>query len=462
MGDIDSMTEDSTEKSKLDFKRVLPVFLVVLVDLLGLTIIIPLMPLYAASYGADAFVIGMLGASYPIMQVLGAPLLGRLSDRFGRKPVLLVSQVGTLVGFLLLGFADMLWILFLARILDGLSGANISTAQAVISDITTEETRTQGLGLIGAAFGIGFIIGPVIAFVSLAVSGNNYHVPAFVAAGFSAISILLTWFLLEETLDRSQTSPESGQAGLSLRKMIAVLRLPQVGILLALMFFQQVAFGGFEQLLSLFTLNRLGLNASGNAVIFVFVGLLVVAVQGYFIGRWSRRWGDRRLVYLGLSALAIGLMLVALTPKEPVPWYQPEQLREELTASGDFRTHENPTTQSLAIEIPVRPGESWLGLAWILVAMVPTSIGGGILQPSINSLITKQVTASDVGGVLGISSAFYSGANAIAPVLGGAFFQILGSTAPFLIFGLIMLLLFLWALRQVKGPHTNEQISVQV
>ncbi|MGD8865923.1 MAG: MFS transporter, partial [Anaerolineales bacterium] len=316
MGDIDSMTEDSTEKSKLDFKRVLPVFLVVLVDLLGLTIIIPLMPLYAASYGADAFVIGMLGASYPIMQVLGAPLLGRLSDRFGRKPVLLVSQVGTLVGFLLLGFADMLWILFLARILDGLSGANISTAQAVISDITTEETRTQGLGLIGAAFGIGFIIGPVIAFVSLAVSGNNYHVPAFVAAGFSAISILLTWFLLEETLDRSQTSPESGQAGLSLRKMIAVLRLPQVGILLALMFFQQVAFGGFEQLLSLFTLNRLGLNASGNAVIFVFVGLLVVAVQGYFIGRWSRRWGDRRLVYLGLSALAIGLMLVALTPKE--------------------------------------------------------------------------------------------------------------------------------------------------
>jgi DHA1 family tetracycline resistance protein-like MFS transporter len=292
------------------------------------------------------------------------------------------------------------------------------------------------------------------------VSGNNYHVPAFVAAGFSAVSILLTWFLLDETLDRSKKSRETEQAGLSISKLAAVLRLPQVGILLALMFFQQTAFGGFEQLLSLFTLNRLGLNASGNAVIFVFVGLLVVTVQGYFIGRWSRRWGDRRLVYLGLWALAIGLILVALTPREPVPWYQPEQLREELLTSGDFRTHENPTSQSLAVEIPTKAGESWLGLVWILVAMVPTSIGGGILQPSINSLITKHVTARDVGGVLGISSAFYSGANAIAPVLGGALFQLLGSTAPFLIFGLIMLVLFVWALRQVRTSESMERTPV--
>lgn len=440
--------DDSSEK--LDFKKVAPVFVIVLIDLLGLTIIIPLMPLYAASYGAGAFLIGLLGASYPVMQVLGAPLLGRLSDRFGRKPVLLVSQFGTFVGFILLGSADALWILFLARILDGISGANISTAQAVISDITTEETRTQGLGLIGAAFGIGFIIGPVIAFISLAISGNNYHVPAFVAAGFSAISILLTWFLLEETLDRSAAPTESGRSGFSLDKLLTVIRLPQVGLLLALMFFQQIAFGGFEQLLSLFTLNRLGLNASGNSVIFVFVGVIVVLVQGYFIGRWSRRWGDRRLIYLGLSTLALGLTLTALTPKEPVPWYQPEALRTELAGSGDFRTHENPTTQSLAVEIPSEPGKSWLGLGWILLAMVPTSIGGGILQPSINSLITKRVTAGDVGGVLGISSAFYSGANALAPVLGGGIFQWLGSTAPFLIFGAIMFTLLFVALNQLK------------
>jgi DHA1 family tetracycline resistance protein-like MFS transporter len=213
------------------------------------------------------------------------------------------------------------------------------------------------------------------------------------------------------------------------------------------MFFQQVAFGGFEQLLALFTLSRLGLNASGNAVIFIFVGIIVVLVQGYFIGRWSRRWGDRRLVYLGLSTLALGLTLVALTPKEPVPWYEPDALREELGESGDFRTLETPPTQSLAVEIPESSGESLYGLGWILLAMVPTAIGGGLMQPSINSLITKRVVASDIGGVLGISSALYSAANAIAPLLGGALFQFLGSTAPFLIFGFIMFVLLFVMLR---------------
>ena len=145
-------------EDKLDFKRILPIFVIVLVDLLGLTIIIPLLPLYATSFGASPLVIGLLGAAYPIMQFVGAPVLGRLSDRFGRKPVLVISQIGTLIGFLMLGFATTLWMLFLSRIVDGISGANIATAQAAISDSTSEKTRTQGLGLIGAAFGLGFII----------------------------------------------------------------------------------------------------------------------------------------------------------------------------------------------------------------------------------------------------------------------------------------------------------------
>ena len=163
--------------AKLDFKKILPVFVIILIDLLGLTIIIPILSLYAVSFGANAAMIGLLGATYPIMQFIGAPFLGRLSDRFGRKPVLLVSQIGTLLGFILLGLANSLWLLFVARIVDGLSGANISTAQAVITDNTNEKTRTQGLGLLGAAFGLGFIIGPVIAFVSLSITSNNFHVP---------------------------------------------------------------------------------------------------------------------------------------------------------------------------------------------------------------------------------------------------------------------------------------------
>jgi DHA1 family tetracycline resistance protein-like MFS transporter len=392
--------------------------------------------------------IGVLGASYPVMQFIGAPLLGRLSDQVGRKPVLIVSQLGTLIGFLILGFANSLWMLFLARLLDGISGANISTAQAAISDSTNEKTRTQGLGLIGAAFGIGFILGPVIAFVSLATSGNNYHIPAFVAAVFSFISILLTWFWFEESLPKELRGAQAKKPPFTLQAMFEALRLPAVGFLLVLIFAQQIAFGGFEQLLALFTLNRLGLNASGNSIIFVFAGLIVVVVQGGLIGRWSRKYGERRLILVGLATLAIGLTLTALTPPQPLPFYSKAALQTELQGSGTFRTHENPVTQNLAIEIPNDDHKGWFGLVWLLVAMIPVAVGGGILQPSINSLITQKARKDEVGGLLGISAAFLSGANAIAPLIGGLIFQVWGSSGPFLAGGLLMAILF--ALTTVK------------
>lgn len=455
MADKKSTSKDLNEE-KLNFKKILPIFVIVLIDLLGLTVIIPLMPLYATAFGANAFVVGALGAAYPIFQFIGAPVLGRLSDRFGRKPILMISQVGTFIGFIILGFANALWILFLARVIDGISGANISTAQAAITDSTNEKTRTQGLGLLGAAFGLGFVIGPVIAFVSLAASGNDYRVPAFVAAGFSLVSILLTWFWFHETLPaekRNETGPET--SSFSFGAMLAALRNPAVGLLLVLMFAQQISFGGFEQLLALFTLDRLGLNASGNSVIFVFVGVIVVAVQGGFIGPWSRKLGDRRLIYLGLATLAIGLTLIALTPRQPVPWYSKADILHELETSGSFRTHENPTTQNLSVNLPDDHHNGWMGLGWILIAMVPISVGGGILQPSINSLITKRVRKEDVGGTLGISSAFLSGANAIAPLIGGAIFQAFGASMPFLLAGILMGGLWLAAIQLIK-PGREE------
>ncbi len=441
---------------KLDFRKILPIFVIVLVDLLGLTIIIPLLALYATSFGASPLVIGLLGAAYPMMQFIGAPLLGRLSDRYGRRPVLIISQIGTLVGFLILGVANALPLLFLSRILDGLSGANIATAQAAISDSTTEKTRTQGLGLIGAAFGLGFIIGPVIAFVSLAISGNNYHVPAFVAAAFSLISILLTTFWFEETLPAAKRGQSNDKRAFSFGSMVAALSHPAVGILLILMFAQQLAFGGFEQILSLFTLNRLGLNASGNAVVFVFVGIIVVAVQGGLIGRWSRRYGDRRLIYGGLALLAVGLLLIGFTPHQPVPWYDKAALTEELSGERQL-PGETPPTQDIAVPLPDDEKVGWLGLVWILAAMVPTAIGGGILHPAINSLITKRVDGAEVGGMLGISAAFFSGANALGPVMGGAIFDQWGSTAPFVVWAIIMAVLFGLSVRLVQRGREEDQ-----
>jgi DHA1 family tetracycline resistance protein-like MFS transporter len=440
----------STEE-KLDFKKILPIFVIVLIDLLGMTVIIPLLPLYAASFGAAPLMIGVIGAAYPVFQFIGAPLLGRLSDRYGRRPVLLVSQVGTLIGFLLLGLANSLWMLLLARIIDGISGANIATAQAAITDSTNEKTRTQGLGLIGAAFGLGFVAGPIIAFVSLAISGNNFHFPAFIAAFFSLISIALTWLWLPETLPAEQRGAGNGQkTGFSFGALFQALSHPQVGLLLALIFAQQIAFGGFEQLLALFTLNRLGLDASGNAIIFVFVGVIVVVVQGGLIGRWSRKYGDRKLIYAGLGMLAIGLILIALTPRLPLPGYSQAELQAQLTAGGDFRTHENPSTRILAIDLPSDTQTGWLGLMVILAAMVPIAVGGGILQPSINSLITKRIDPLEVGGMLGISAALLSAANAIAPLLGGLIFQAIGPAAPFLLGGLMLLALLAFALQKLK------------
>ncbi len=439
---------------KLDFKKILPIFIIILVDLLGLTIIIPLMPLYATTYGGDAWTIGLLGATYPIAQFLGAPVLGRLSDRYGRRPVLLISQLGTLAGFLLLGFANALWVLFLSRLIDGLSGANISTAQAVITDNTTEKTRTQGLGLLGAAFGLGFVIGPIIAAVSLWAGADNYHVPAFIAAAFSLASLVLTYFWLPESLPAERRGGKTGGA-FSVTSLTQALRHPQVGLLLVLIFSQQVAFGGFEQLFSLFTLNRLGLNASGNALMFVFIGVLVVAVQGYFIGQWSRRFGDRRIVFAGLLALAIGLSLSALTPAQPAPWYDRAALTAELSGKGAGHTN-TAVTGNIPVVLPDEGAKGWAGIAWLMVALVPASIGGGVLQPAINSLITKRIEPSEVGGMLGISAALVSGANAIAPLFGGALFQALGSTAPFLTGGLILIILLVFALRVVK-PGREEQ-----
>ncbi len=436
-------------EDKLDFKKIMPIFVIVLIDLLGLTIIIPLMPLYATTFGASPLMIGLLGAIYPIMQFIGAPVLGRLSDRYGRKPVLLISQIGTFAGFILLGLAQSLPMLFLARALDGLSGANVSTAQAVITDSTNERTRTQGLGLLGAAFGLGFVVGPVIAFIALALTQNDYRAPAFVAAFFSLLSILLTYFWLQETHGPEKRGTDAKKSAFSMSALFAALKHPAVGVLLLLVFFQQIVFGGFEQLLTLFTLGRLGLNASGNAILFVFVGIIVVAVQGGYVGKWSRRYGDRRVIFAGLALLAIGLLLMAFTPTQPAPWYSKAEMTSELTqhasASG-AAGHSNPSaTGDVSVPLPDDTNKGWLGLIWILAAMVPVAIGGGVLQPTINSLITKRIEPGEIGGTLGISAALLSAANALAPLIGGLLFQIGGPTLMFAAWGVTMGVLWLIA-----------------
>ncbi|MEZ4860407.1 MAG: MFS transporter [Caldilineaceae bacterium] len=434
-------------EEKLNFKKILPIFVVVIVDLLGLTIIIPLLPIYAASLQVSPLMIGFLNTVYPLTQLIGAPVLGRLSDRYGRKPIMIISQIGTLVGFLLLGFANSFWVLLLSRTIDGFSGGNISTAQAMMADSTTEKTRTQGLGLIGAAFGLGFTIGPVIAYAALAFSGNNYRAPALVAAVFSATSLLLSIFYLHETQDPTQRSTSDGATLLKPDVLWRALNNSQVGLLLLLVFAQQFAFGGFENVIPLFTVSRLGLNASGNALIFVFVGLLVTIVQGGLIGKWSRRYGESKLILAGLALLVIALILVATTPSQPPPWYSRAALQAELNTAQPGSTLAAAGGQ---LVLPSDGNQGWLGLLWLLVAMIPASIGGGILQPSINSLLTQRVSDQQRGEILGASAGFVSLANIFAPLVGYTLFQVVSISAPFWLWVGVLLILLIWTARRLS------------
>jgi MFS family permease len=284
----------------------------------------------------------------------------------------------------------------------------------------------------------------VIAFITLAASDNNYALVALVAAGFSLLSILLTYFWLPETHPPEKRGLAASKPEFGLTAMLKALRKPEIGVLLVLMFTQQFAFGGYEQMLSLFTLNRLGMNASNNSAFFVYIGIIVVAVQGYFVGKWSRRFGDRWVILLGLVLLAIGLTFTAITPSQAVPWYSQSSLLEELTLDKS-QDSQITSVEELNIGLPDESNTGWLGLIWLLAATIPVSIGGGILQPSINSMLTKNVIDDDIGGTLGLSSAFYSGANALTPIILGFIFDNLGATYPFLIGGIILFILWLAA-----------------
>ena len=438
------MTTAQQIEEKLDFKRVLPIIVIVLVDLIGLSIIIPILPYFAARFSARPIVIGILQATYPLMQFIGAPILGRLSDRFGRKPILIASQIGTLAGFVLLGFANTLTLLFLSRIIDGLSGANMSTAQAAMADSTSERNRTQGLGLLGAAFGVGFVLGPMIAYAVLALSHDNYQAVAFAAAFFSLASILLTIFWFRETHRDDSPSVRSLKSPFTFNAMLDALRRPVVGFLLLIMFFYQVAFGGYEQLFALFTLSQLGMSATDTAGLFALAGVFIIIVQGGLIGRWSRQKGERWLVILGVSTLAIGLIGTALTPRVPVPWYDREKVLQGLAGEGNVAS-----VQDIKVTPPDETNKGWLGIAWLLIASFPAALGGGVLHPAVNSLITKSSEKSEVGGMLGISSGMYSAANAIAPLFYGSLFQWLGAPVPFFAGGLILLLLWVFAPRAI-------------
>ncbi|MCC6616215.1 MAG: MFS transporter [Anaerolineae bacterium] len=431
-------TETPARPSQLTFERVAPIFALTFVDILGLTIILPLLHLYAIAFGATPLQVGLAAAAFPLAQIIGVPVMGALSDRFGRKPLLLISQITTCISFVMLALANSLWIVVLSRVVDGLFGANIATAQAAISDITRPDERARGLGITGAAFGLGFMLGPAIAAIALEFS-DDLGAPAWIAAGYSLLSILLTLFLFRETLPPAHRESEVRApfrfGGLGWLKGSHLI------ILLLLMFAQQVVFYGFESLLGLFTLNRVGLLGQGVAFIFVVVGIILVFAQLRLIGPLSRRFGDARVAQIALVLVGAGLLLLASTPAEPHPFYVQRIVENEIAKLAPSGTE--IVIGSIPVALPPESARGLGGIVWLMLALVPVALGAGMIRPGLNSLMTRREGEQNYGRILGASAAAVSAANAVAPLLGGFLFQQYGATIPFGLGGALMLVLAL-------------------
>jgi MFS family permease len=350
-----------------------PIFLIVLVDVLGLTIVIPLLAIYAERFGASPLVATLLMSSFAICQLVSGPILGALSDRFGRRPILLLSQFGTLLGFVILARADALWMVFAGRILDGATAGNLAIAQAYIADHTPPEKRAQSFALIGIAFGLGFAFGPVI---SGWLSHHSLATPFWLAAGLSALSILGTLFILPREGAR-------GAAGSRFRVLDPALyleyfRRPELGRLLAVFFVYMFSFslfiGGFALYAErhymwgdhYFRPREIGFAFAGSAV----VGLIV---QGGLIRRLVPRFGEARLAAIGFATLAIGYPLLGI------------------------------------------------GTSLVLLAMATlvSSIGNSLLRPSLTALVTRQAAPHEQGVVLGLTQSLSSISAIAAPPLAG-------------------------------------------
>jgi MFS transporter, DHA1 family, tetracycline resistance protein len=367
----------------------LPIFLVVLVDVLGLTIMFPLLPFYAQHYGAKPFTVGLLVSSYALCQLISGPILGRLSDRFGRRPVLLLSQAGTFLGFLLLANSNALWMIFLSRIIDGATAGNLTVAQAYIADVTEAKDRAKSFAVIGIAFGIGFLVGPA---VGGELSQYGYSVPVYLAAALSFTSILATAFLLpdERTLRPERSLAAAGEVGPAGRRLglfdwgayAQYFRRPALATSLVQFFLFAFAFAVFTSGFSLFAERRFvwdghAFRAREVSFVFAYAGLLGVFIQGGLVGRVVRRFGERHVAIVGFALSAVAYALLG--------W-------------------------SATIVV-------------LIVSMTIAAFGTGPLRPALTSLVSRNAAAEEQGVVLGLSQSLGSVAQITAPLLGGWLIQ---------------------------------------
>jgi MFS transporter, DHA1 family, tetracycline resistance protein len=391
------------------------IFLTVFIDLIGFGLIIPFLPTFAEDFGAGGFMVGLVVMSYSLMQFFFTPVWGRLSDRVGRRPVLMVSLAASSLGYLLWGFADSLAILFLSRLVAGFGNANLAVAQAYVADVTSPENRAKGMGLVGAAFGLGFVLGPAIGGLC---APWGLNACGFVAAAISFVDLVLTFFLLPEPEVRSEAAHERFDISPSFYfKTIAAKRYR---IPLLLFFVSTFAFANMEATLVLLTEHQFGFTAQQNGWMFVYIGMIMVILQGGLIGRLSKRFGEKRLINCGCLLVAAGFLLT-------------------------------PATTAVLV---------------LFMSLALFSIGSGLNSPSNQSILSKLVPADQSGGVLGVGHSLSTLGRILGPIAGGAAFQFIGMASPYVIGAICMLLAFVLSLflpdrTEQEGPMDDEKNSAK-
>ena len=365
------------------------IFITVFVDLLGYGMIIPLLPFYVQQQEGGAAIVGSLGSLYALMQLLSGPALGALSDRLGRRPVLLTCLLGTALAYLMLGLAESLGLIFLAILLDGITGGNLTTAYAYIADVTQPEERSRGMGLVGAAFGLGIMAGPAMGGL---LSHYGLGVPAFVACAIALSNVAFGWLLLPESLPPERRAARTSWRALNpVAQLLDLFHMAPIRLLLATIFALNLAFSGLQTNFPLYSQARFGWDAAHNGIFFAYVGACAVFVQGALFPRLQPRLGEKKLALGGLALMAGGMAGMALA-----------------------------------------------GLDWLLYPIVGmVALGSGVSIPSLTGLVSQRVAGDAQGRLMGGMQALLSLTLILGPTLAGLSFQFISVPAPYWIGSLL-------------------------
>jgi multidrug resistance protein len=389
-------------------RPLLIIFLTIFVNLVGFGIIIPLLPFYAETFGASPLVIGLLFAVFSLCQLVAAPALGDLSDRYGRRPILVFSLAGTVISFVMLAVAHSVVMLFAARIVDGLSGGNISTARAYVADVTEPKDRARAYGLIGAAFGMGFIFGPALSGILARIS---YTAPIWAAAALTLVATAMAWLWLPETVHRTQAG-----TGNPFRYLPDLVQRPIVRRVLLIDFAYWFAFAVFQTTFALFVARRFGFDAPKTGYFFAGFGVLGAIIQGGFIRPIVKRLGDRPTFMLGLVCGAVGL--IACTQAHTVVLFT--------------------------------------------IALVPLAFGIGFGHPTVSSLVSLVARADEQGRVQGAAGAMESLGRTIGPVWGNASLEAYGESTPYISAAAVLLLTLFLAVGLAVGSRDGSRDDMPV